>query len=440
LFVRYWDNALCSSEADELARLLAGDSAARAWFQLLTMQAVASAELPAVALPALLEEHEQPARESSSLSRLTSNESRGWSRRRILAAIGGGLAAGIGTFALGRWLWNDPVGKSDQTMPVRLVGVQGTVTVRSADGCALSPGETLPTGATVSTQGIGSNAILAYPDGSTVSLLNDSAITLHESGRLLLLHQGMASAELRPRVNDERLTLSTNLLTLSRVNDTSVTVGQARRSTEIEVHHGSVSVSAPTGEPMTVVREGELLTVGANGVRTQQPIPATPEEFSWNLANPLPEGWTVGRREVAAGVPVVRCEPWPDPYYNHTVMHQIRSDNQWGRGLFRLAEDSTIHVRYHAGLDAPRGQVCFCVRTSQSRCSETGMLEYNGGYKASADGEWQWLHIPVGAMLANKHTPSFGAPWIGFLVIFNTFEMDVSLEVAEFRVSRPGRH
>jgi ferric-dicitrate binding protein FerR (iron transport regulator) len=433
LFVRYWDNALTPAEANEFAKLLADDSTARDWFQFLTMQAVAAAELPAVAFPTFEEKPGALARSYS--SQRTPNESRQWSRRRMLGLLGGGLAAGLGTFAIGRWFWNDRVEKLPQTQ-VQITGVQGIATVRTADGRALSANGPVPSGATVSTQGLGSTAILTYPDGSTVSLLNDSAITVHESGQLLLLHQGMASAVLRPRVDDKRLTLTTALLTLSRVNDTSITVGQGVRSTEIEVHHGSISVSAPTGEPMTVVREGELLTVGSNGVRTQQPIPVTPEEFAWNLTNPLPEGWAVGRREVVGDTPVVRCEAWPDPYYDRAIMYQIRSDSQWGRGLFRLTEGSIIHVRYRAKLSSPKGQVCFCTRTMQSRCSDTGMLEYNGGFEA---GEWRWLHIPAASMLANKHAPSFGAPWVAFLIIFNTFEADVGLEIAEFRVTPPGK-
>lgn len=445
LFVRYWDNVLSPTETDELAEILASDPAALDWFQFLSAQAVASAELPAFVPPAFEIEHHgvekfEEAVGECLLSPAPMNKSNGWSRRKMLGLLGGGLAAGISALVFGRSIWRgrDSRGaEQDETSQLRVVAVQGTATVRAADGRPISTIGAVPTGATVSIQGLGSSATLKYSDGSTVSLLNDSALTVHESGRLLLLHQGMASAELCPREDDQRLTLTTPLLSLSRVNDTSIVVGQGSRSAEIEVLQGSVSVSAPTGEPMTVVRQGELLTVGANGIRTQQPIPMTPEEFAWNLADPLPEGWVVGRREVSGGVPIVRSEAWPDPYYNGTVMYQIRSDKQWARGLFRLVEESVIHVRYRAKRKSPNGQVCFCVRTMQSRCSETGMLEYNDGFEATSPGEWKWLHIPAGSMLANKHTPGFGAPWVGFLVILNTFEVDVGLEVAEFRVTPP---
>lgn len=429
LFVRYWDNALTPAEADELAALLASDPVAREWFQFLAAQAVTAAEL--LAAPVLGEER-MPVLPQPSV------EPRRWSRRKILSFVGGGLAAGIGGVVFGRWFWGGGDAENRDT-GVMILKSHGTVLVRGADGSTNPAAESVPTGATIATQGYNSTATLAYPDGSKVLVLGDSALTVQENGRLLLLQQGTASAELRPRKYDQRLTLTTSLLTLAHVNDTAITVGQGRKSSEVEVHHGSVSVSAPTGEPMAVVREGEMLTVGVNGVHTQQPVPVTPDEFSWNLTVPLPEGWLVGHRETVDGTPVIRCEAWPDPYYNGTVMHQIRSNQQWGRGLFRLVENSTVNVRYRAKRSSPKGQVCFCVRTPDSWRPETGMLEYNGGFEATEPGEWRWLRMPAASMLPNKHTPAFGAPWVGFLVIFNTFEPDVGLEIAEFRVSPPGK-
>ena len=39
----------------------------------------------------------------------------------------------------------------------------------------------------------------------------------------------------------------------------------------------------------------------------------------------------------------------------------------------------------------------------------------------------------------NEHAPNFGPPWVGFLVIFNTYTADLGLRVAEFRVDPPGK-
>ena len=52
-------------------------------------------------------------------------------------------------------------------------------------------------------------------------------------------------------------------------------------------------------------------------------------------------------------------------------------------------------------------------------------------------GEWVWLTVRADQMLNNKERPNFEDPWIGFLIIFNTYKEDLGLEVAEFRVSRP---
>ena len=45
LFVRYWDNNLSRAESDQFHELLSSDSTARELFQLLSLQAVAAAEL-----------------------------------------------------------------------------------------------------------------------------------------------------------------------------------------------------------------------------------------------------------------------------------------------------------------------------------------------------------------------------------------------------------
>ena len=79
---------------------------------------------------------------------------------------------------------------------VTVIALQGTVTVRTAEGDRSSPG-TVPTGATVSTQGHTSTAVLQYADGSTVTMIGDAAVTVHENGRRLRLHEGTASADIR---------------------------------------------------------------------------------------------------------------------------------------------------------------------------------------------------------------------------------------------------
>jgi ferric-dicitrate binding protein FerR (iron transport regulator) len=422
LFVRYWANDLTAAEAEELELRLAADPTARAWFEHFAQQAVVAAELPAN-LPA------EPRRPAAPVGRR-------WSRRRVLRFVGGGLAAGVGAVALGRWFWPN----SPTAAPVRIVATTGNVTVLAADGQKVAGRGLVPPGGSVVTNGPGSSAVLSYADGTTITLTGDSSLAVAATGRRLILGQGVATADIRPRPDGgEALTMVTAQVTLPELSGVMVTLGRVARATEVEVHRGSVTASAPSGEQLGVVEQGEVLTVRADGGHRKQPIPPTPEEFAWDLMRPLAEGWEVGHLDETEEGPVVVPEYWPDPYYNGTRMYQIRSNQPWLRGFVRFQPDSQVRVRYRADR-AGSGQVCFCTRTTDSRAPETGMLEWNGPFVACAPGEWQELVIRAADMLGppNKHAPKFAAPWVAFLVIFNTYTADLGLRVAEFRVTRPG--
>jgi hypothetical protein len=343
------------------------------------------------------------------------------------------LAAGVGAVALGRWLW--PAGDRDT---VRVVSRTGDVAVREADGNPAG-GNVVPRGGSVFTHGPGSSAVLAYPNGTTVTITGNSTVTVSSPDRLIL-SQGAATADVRPNAaGGATLTLVTAQVTLSDLSGHLVTLGRVARETEVEVHRGSVTASAPSGEQLGVIKAGELMTVQADGGHRTRPIPPTPDQYAWDLSRPLPEGWEVGRREETDEGAVVVPENWPDPYYRGTRMYQIRSDQPWLRGFFRLRPDSRVHVRYRAERSG-EGQLCFCARTTDSRAPETGMLEWNGVYEASAPGGWRVLEVPAADLLRppNRHAPKFGPPWVAFLVIFNTYTADLGLGVAEFRVTRGG--
>jgi hypothetical protein len=355
----------------------------------------------------------------------------------MLGVFGGGLAAGAAGVAVGRWLWDDPVDPADTA--VRLTAVNGAVSVRAADGAEVGADRPVPPGGTVATHGLGSSVVLAYPDGSAITLNGDSAATLTDHGRRVVLRHGAATAAVRPQPAEAvPFTLVTAQVALPGVSGALMTLDQAFRATDVGVHQGQVTVSAHTGEPLALVRAGEVLTVRADGGHRKQPLGGTPEAFAWDLTRPLPEGWHVGRRELTPDGPVVRPDPYPDPYYNGTVMHQVRSDKQWTRGFFRLAPDSLVRVRYRVEREG-KGQVCFCVRTPDTRSPETGMLEWNGVFVPPGPAGWRWLELRAEEMLLppNKHVPRFWAPWVGFLVILNTYQDDLGLTVAEFRVAPP---
>ena len=428
LFIRYWDNALAPAEAEELARVLECDPVARDQFQLLSMQAVVAAELPPY-IPPQIDRQNLPA---PAPEEVTSKARRGWSRRRLLTAIGGGLAAGIGGILAWRFGSGEEVNRR-----VKLVSAQGGVVLRDAAGNVVPTLGRILSGTTITTQGFSANAVLQYRDGSTICVLGDSAVAVHDDGDQIQLLQGTATASILPQSEPEgRPTLASQLVTLRKVSGAFVTLAQGALTAEVEVHHGTVAASHPSGEPMAVVGTGEVLTIRGDGEHQMRRTPPTPDFFNWDFNRPSPGGWKVGSRGETPAGPVIRPEFWPDPFYKGTEMYQIRSEQPWARGWFRLQTESTIRVRYRVKKTGA-GQLCFCVRRDKLPSSETGMLEYDGDFVAAEAGEWQWLTVHPGEMLANRYSPRFAAPWVAFLVIFNTYESDLGLEIAEFRVTPP---
>ncbi|MFL5339797.1 MAG: FecR domain-containing protein [Gemmataceae bacterium] len=320
---------------------------------------------------------------------------------------------------------------------MRLTATRGAVNVVTATGETVDPGEPVPPGGTVTTQGPQSSARLSFPEGTLITLASDSILTLTDSPRHLLLRQGSATADTRARPTDDNLmVLGTNGATLTKLSGAVTMVGYTTEgATEVGVVQGSVTVSAPTGGKLGVVYEGEMLTVQNDGSQFRQLLPTAPDAFSWDLAQPLPEGWMAGAREESAEGPVVRPRFWFDRYHQET-MSQIRSNKQWTRGFFRLMPESVFRIRYWVDRPGP-SQLCVCVRTLHSSSPDSGMLECNDAFLNARPKQWQQLEVRAGKMLGNKHVPEFGPPWIGFLVIFNTYTEDLGLKIKAFEVQPP---
>jgi hypothetical protein len=413
LFVRYWDNALAPAERDELAARLAADPAARAEFRLLSLEAVAAAE-PAPA----------PVAPVARAGR--------WSRRRWLGLVGGGVAAGLAGVVVSRRLW-----WPDAAEPVRLTASVGEVTLKTPGGDVPAGAGPVPADAVVSTVGQSSSAVLRFPDGSAVSLGGESAVTVGGRGRKLNLLRGTATATVPvPAAGAEPLTLGTTEATCSRLGGAVLTLSRTIQATEVGVQTGRASVTDAAGDPLEIVHPGEYLTVRPDGRHRKQPVEPVAEKCDWDLTRPLPEGWEAGKLDAPKGgppalVPVYRFDP-----YHQKEMWQIRSDHRWYKGFARLHRQSQVAVTYRADRAGP-GQVVFCVRRDDLGSSDTGVVEWTGKYEATG-GQWKTLRVTAEDMLDNKHTPKFGAPWVAFLVIFNTYERDLGLRIAGFQVIPPG--
>jgi hypothetical protein len=426
LFVRYWENDLSQEDAALLEQRLAADASVREAFQSFCLQAIVAGELAPLASAMAMAEAARTRQHQRILSLPA------WSRRQVLRYIGGGAAA----LALATYFGRQQLGRSLVPGGVRVSSTKGDVTLRTAGGRSIQPQGNIPPGGTLATFGPVSSAVLRCPDGTDVSFTGDSEVTVLDGGSRLVLLHGTATADIPPRrVGPRSMILQTAQAALARPSNVVLTMARTRRGTEVGVQNGMVSVDSPSGQSLAVVRAGELLTVRTDGDRSKQLASAPPDTFSWDLARPLPAAWNVGQREETAQGPVVVPELWLDPYYQ-VEMCQIRSDHQWARGFFRLYPDSTIRVRYW--VDRPgTSQIVICVRTASHSDSATGVLECNGAFAKAASEAWQTLEVKASDMFDNVHSPKFAAPWVGFLVIFNTFRSDIGLRIAEFEVVPP---
>lgn len=412
LFVRYWDNALTVAETEELAARLAADAAVRDEFRLLSLQAVAAGEPLPKPLPSV-----RPARRLS--------------RRQVLGLVGGGVAVSIVAGVFGRRFW-----WGESADPVNLTAAAGEVTLKTVAGETPATSGVVPADAVVTTVGPSSSAMLHFADGSDVSLAGDSAVTVVGKGRKLLVLRGTATATVPlPVAGFDSITVGTTEATVSRLGGAVLTLSRTIQTTQVGVQSGRASVADAAGDPLEVVHPGEYLTVQSDGRHHKKPVEPVSESCVWDLSRPLPEGWAVGTREVTADGPVVRPVRWFDPYH-HAEMYQIRSDHRWYAGFAKLVPDSTFRVKYW--VEKPgRSQLVACVRKDDLGQSDTGVIECNDAFVNARPREWQVLEVKTGKMLDNKHTPKFGAPWVAFLIIFNTYEEDLGLKVASFQVIPP---
>jgi hypothetical protein len=210
--------------------------------------------------------------------------------------------------------------------------------------------------------------------------------------------------------------------------------------TEVGVQTGRATVNDAAGDPLEILHPGEYMTVRADGRHRKVPVKPVEPKFSLDLTQPLPDGWAVGKLkpDPRTGSQVLVPEYYFDPYHR-AHMYQVRSDHRWYQGFARLLPGSRFRVRFKVEK-AGRSQVVACVRKDDLGQSDTGVLECNGAFANARPGVWEEFEARSQSMRddkGNKHAPNFGPPWVAFLLIVNTYEKDLGLEIASFEVVPP---
>jgi ferric-dicitrate binding protein FerR (iron transport regulator) len=426
LLCGYWNGTLSEGEHAALEARLLGDPRAREalmdW-SLHATQAAESKDIQGAVSPAT---HIQP-RTPFQLD-----------RRKLLAGFGAGTAFGLLSGAVFvKWWTNNRAPAVASNVPVQLLWSQGTVVLKDASGVVINTTEPLPLGGTIETVGTQSSAMLGFGRGSTVCLSAETKLARSEQGEVLTLEQGGIAADLYPAANgNESLTVASSQLNIVMSGRAEVCLSQSSGATDLAVQQGlAMVVTGDQPQPVSVYT-GELVSVSKTQETTIQPVPIIPDRLAMDFARPLPQGWTVGESVTRHGRGCVTTKLWYDPYHK-AKLHEIRSQHAYTRGLVRIYPDSVIEVDYHAER-AGQVQFVICVRSIPSTRRTSGNLDWIGQVQECTDRRWKTLKLRGDEFLNHKQPPSVGPPWVGFLLIFNTADVDLGFHVAQLRVSRPG--
>jgi hypothetical protein len=427
LISAYWDGTLSDSDQSTLEAQLATDVSARQWFIQWSQnatQAAESTEITAAVPPTPI-----PVRQRTGFQ---------IDRRKLLVGFGAGTAFGLAAGSIfAKWWANNPAALAVSSVPVHLLWSQGNVVLRDAEGVTLATNEPLPIGGTVETIGAQSNAMIGFGRGSTICLSAETRLARSERGEVLTLEHGGIAADLYPSNNvDESLTVASSQLNILVSGRAEVSLSQSSGSTDLAVQEGlAMVVTGDQPQPISIA-PGELVSVSSTQETTIQPVPLIPDRLRMDFAQPLPQGWAVGESLNRHGRGCVTTQHWLDPYHK-TKLHQIRSHHAYTRGMVRIFPDSLIEVDYHAEVTGKLG-IVICVRSIPSTRRTSGNLEWSGNVLDSRDRSWKTLKLRGDEFLSHKQPPNVGPPWVAFLLIFNTAEVDLGFHVAQVRVSRPG--
>lgn len=320
-------------------------------------------------------------------SRLRSNPT----RAIVLAA--GLLCVGIAVLIT---LLTNP---SDSPIPEaapRIARVQGNVSIvgatgdvrDAAEGMELLPGQRLET------QDRDSLTQLLYPDGTTLTLLRDTAMTRADNGRqVLTLHRGVVSAEVAPQRSANPMLLSTPT---ARVEVLGTRFALAARSarTELNVAEGRVKVTRVADGQSIEVAGGQSLVANGQAQLAVHDL-NRPAEWDVQFEAGLPQGWR-GRAVETPGPNNSQGAVRPETEENSEPrIHVIATSDEWVNGLFDIREKTHLHVTLK--METPNWlNVFFSARDADATKPSWALHIFNEiPFWKQKPGEWRTITIPL---------------------------------------------
>jgi ferric-dicitrate binding protein FerR (iron transport regulator) len=391
----YCNGTLSDNQFERLEGLLLSDPAARADFRRY------------MALDAALRDHGSirlnAARPADHAKTVVGRPHSSPQRRWKLRIIGMAAAAIVGVVVLAMSLFVQP--NADAKMIGTLVNVTGDVRIKDNDGQihVVEAAAPIEQGDTVSTRGSESSTVLAYLDGTRLTLVGSTSVTFQENGtRSVVVHEGTLAAAVQPQSAKKPLLLTTPSARL-HVLGTRFQVEAGENRTDLSVTEGRVRLVRTRDSKVVDVTEGKFASVTDKNGLVVEDIPSLATSWEHDFESGLPDGWIDGEW-MSDGLPpgsrgavkaTFRQETDEWSYVN------ITTNDGWLRGLFDITKDSHLHFTFKI---AKRGWINVFVIT---RTPDPDAPLFSGNYlydnfPSVRRGEWHTATIPL-AMFKRIH-------------------------------------
>ncbi len=386
----FCNGTLGSEDAAKLQRILLDDPQARAYFRRY------------VALDVSLGEHGESAAAHWAPEQIKAQGGRSssfsarwlWRSRFRLMALAAMLILAVTSLVLIVWRRGGP----EQGAIAKLQQVTGDVRLFAADGQAkaISTDTPINTGDSIRTHGSQSSTVVAYPDGTRLTLVGDTSVTCGDQpSKLIVVHHGTLAASVQPQPRQKPMVVSTPLARM-QVLGTRFLIEALASRTDVRVSEGLIkltrikdgkAVDVPGGSYASLTERNELLVKNS---------PDLAPSWDVDFETGLPEGWVSGEyvtqnlpRGSRGGVKAVQYAS-----SDGTSTYGIRCNEAWVQGLFAIEKKSHLHFTFK--METTDWLNAFVI----TRTKDPRDLRFAGNYlfrdfPMITPGRWQSITIPL---------------------------------------------
>jgi ferric-dicitrate binding protein FerR (iron transport regulator) len=276
--------------------------------------------------------------------------------------------------------------------------VTGNVRILGSDGKirAITANTPLGNGDTVRTRGSESSTVMAYSDGTRLTLVGNTSVTCgdHRS-KSIVVHEGTLAASVQPQPREKPMLLTTPSAQV-QVLGTRFQIEALANRTDLNVTEGHVRVVRISDGNTVDVSDGKHAVVTEQNKLLVQDIPIVSDRWEIDFEQALPTGWDDGE-PVTDGLPPgsrggVKCVFSENEDLGG--MYRISSNEAWLQGLFAIRKSSHLHVTFK--MDNPNWVNVLLV----TRTSDPHDPRFSGNYllkefPSIGAGLWQTLSVPL---------------------------------------------